>query len=82
MTAILQRHGQIAPEAAPQHTAWQRFEHDAPNQLWARIVPASVTIQQAGFYFADQSGNINAIRAADGSALTHYTPEMGLGAVA
>jgi transposase InsO family protein len=34
MTAILQRHGQIAPEAAPQHTAWQRFEHDAPNRLW------------------------------------------------
>ena len=34
MTAILQRHGQIAPEAAPKHTAWQRFEHDAPNRLW------------------------------------------------
>ena len=34
MTAILKRHGQIAPEAAPKHTAWQRFEHDAPNRLW------------------------------------------------
>src|SRR3990172_7044788 len=26
--------GQPPPEAAPQHTAWQRFEHDAPNRLW------------------------------------------------
>src|SRR3972149_6115264 len=26
MTAILKRHGQIAPEAAPQHTAWQRLD--------------------------------------------------------
>jgi transposase InsO family protein len=34
MTAILKRHGQIAPEAAPKHTPWQRFEHDAPNRLW------------------------------------------------
>jgi transposase InsO family protein len=34
MTAILQRHGQIAPEAATKRTAWQRFEHAAPNQLW------------------------------------------------
>ena len=34
MTAILKRHGQIAPEEAKKHTAWQRFEHDAPNRLW------------------------------------------------
>ena len=34
MTQILQRHGQIAPEEAKKHTAWQRFEHAAPNGLW------------------------------------------------
>ena len=34
MTAILRRHGQIAPEAGRKHTAWRRFEHDAPNRLW------------------------------------------------
>lgn len=31
---ILRRHARIeAPESA-KHTAWQRFEHEAPNQLW------------------------------------------------
>lgn len=34
MTQILKRHGQITPEEAKKHTAWQRFEHDAPNRLW------------------------------------------------
>ncbi len=34
LTAILRRYGQIAPAEAQKHTAWVRFEHDAPNRLW------------------------------------------------
>jgi len=33
-TAILRRHDRLDPAAAAQHTAWQRFEHPAPNDLW------------------------------------------------
>ncbi len=32
--AILLRHGRIDPAQSTQHTAWQRFEHEAPNVLW------------------------------------------------
>ena len=31
---ILQRTGQIDPTQSQKHQAWQRFEHEAPNQLW------------------------------------------------
>jgi transposase InsO family protein len=31
---ILQRHGKIDPRESKKHQAWQRFEHEAPNQLW------------------------------------------------
>lgn len=31
---ILRRHERIDPEESAKHTAWQRFEHAAPNQLW------------------------------------------------
>jgi transposase InsO family protein len=32
--AILRRHGRIDPAESPKHQPWQRFEHEAPNQLW------------------------------------------------
>lgn len=32
--AILMRHGRIDPTQSELHTAWQRFEHEAPNALW------------------------------------------------
>ena len=32
--AILRRHGRINPAESPKHQKWQRFEHEAPNQLW------------------------------------------------
>ena len=32
--AILRRAGQITPAASQAATAWQRFEHPAPNALW------------------------------------------------
>jgi transposase InsO family protein len=34
ITAILRRAGRIDPAEAARHTAWQRFEHAAPNDLW------------------------------------------------
>lgn len=34
ITAILRRHGRLAAERAGQPKSWQRFEHEAPNQLW------------------------------------------------
>jgi transposase InsO family protein len=32
--AILVRHGQIDAEESAKHTAWHRFEHPVPNDLW------------------------------------------------
>ena len=34
ITAILRRHGRIDPTEGPKHRSWQRFEHQAPNDLW------------------------------------------------
>jgi transposase InsO family protein len=31
---ILLRHGRVDPKESLKHRAFQRFEHDAPNQLW------------------------------------------------
>jgi transposase InsO family protein len=31
---VLRRHGLILPAASEAATAWQRFEHEAPNALW------------------------------------------------
>jgi transposase InsO family protein len=31
---VLQRNGAIDPMESKKHQAWQRFEHEAPNQLW------------------------------------------------
>lgn len=34
VTAILQRHGLIDPQASQATQHWQRFEHETPNVLW------------------------------------------------
>ena len=34
ITAILQRQGRTDPMEGRKHKTWQRFEHEAPNQLW------------------------------------------------
>ena len=34
ITAILRRHGLLAPPARPTGQAWRRFERKAPNELW------------------------------------------------
>jgi transposase InsO family protein len=32
--SLLRRHGLVSPAASRAATAWQRFEHEAPNALW------------------------------------------------
>lgn len=34
LTEILRRHGRLDTAESAKHTAWQRFEHAAPNRLW------------------------------------------------
>lgn len=34
ITEILRRHGRLNESESAKHTPWQRFEHEAPNQLW------------------------------------------------
>ena len=34
VTAVLHRHGLVSSPCSQAATAWQRFEHDAPNALW------------------------------------------------
>jgi len=34
ITRILREHGQIDPAASANRQAWQRFEHERPNDLW------------------------------------------------
>lgn len=34
ITAILRRHDLLDPDESAKHTAWQRFEHPQPNDLW------------------------------------------------
>jgi transposase InsO family protein len=34
ITAIVRRHDRLDAVKSAQHTAWQRFEHAAPNDLW------------------------------------------------
>jgi transposase InsO family protein len=34
ITDILRRHGRLNETESEKHTAWKRFEHEAPNQLW------------------------------------------------
>jgi transposase InsO family protein len=34
VTSILHRYGLVTPQASALATPWQRFEHDAPNDLW------------------------------------------------
>jgi transposase InsO family protein len=34
LTQILRRNGRLDAAESAKHTAWKRFEHDAPNRLW------------------------------------------------
>ncbi len=46
ISSILKRHGRITPGASSMHPAWQRFEHEAPNQLWQMDFKGHFALQQ------------------------------------
>jgi transposase InsO family protein len=46
ITAILARHGRLDDAEAPKHTAWQRFAHAAPNDLWQLDFKGHVPLAQ------------------------------------
>lgn len=44
ITHILRRHGLLQARLAGQGGAWQRFEHDAPNDLWQMDFKGTISI--------------------------------------
>lgn len=48
ITAILRRHERLDPAQAAKHTAWQRFEHPAPNELWQMDFKGHVALGSGG----------------------------------
>lgn len=46
ISSILKRHGRITQGASSAHPAWQRFEHEAPNQLWQMDFKGHFALQQ------------------------------------
>src|SRR5512133_1719146 len=49
VTAILRRNEQIDPQAAAKHTAFHRFEHDQPNELWQMDFKGFFALQSGGY---------------------------------
>ena len=45
VTSVLHRHGLISPEQSEAHTAWHRFEHPQPNDLWQIDFKGDVTLE-------------------------------------
>jgi len=56
ITEILRRHGRLDPDQAAQRTAWQRFEREAPNELWQMDFKA---------HFATDEGRCHALSVLD-----------------
>ena len=48
ITAILRRGERLAPAESTKHTAWQRFEHPAPNDLWQLDFKGHVALAGGG----------------------------------
>jgi len=46
--AILLRHGLVDPQESAKHRPWQRFEHEAPNQLWQMDFKGHFATQRGG----------------------------------
>lgn len=46
LTAILHRYGRIDPAESRKHTAFTRFEHAAPNQLWQMDFKGHVALER------------------------------------
>ncbi len=45
ITAILRRHGRLDATQGAQHSAWRRFEHPVPNDLWQMDFKGHVALQ-------------------------------------
>lgn len=45
ITAILRRHGRLDATQGAQHSAWRRFEHAVPNDLWQMDFKGHVALQ-------------------------------------
>lgn len=56
ITEILRRHGRLDPDQAAKRTAWQRFEREAPNELWQMDFKA---------HFATDAGRCHALSVLD-----------------
>ena len=48
ITAILKRNGRIDASESSKHTAWQRFERQAPNELWQMDFKGHFAISRGG----------------------------------
>ena len=48
ITAILKRNGRIDASESSKHTAWQRFERQAPNELWQMDFKGHFVMSQGG----------------------------------
>ena len=48
ITAILKRNGRINDSDSSKHTAWQRFERQAPNELWQMDFKGHFAMSQGG----------------------------------
>ena len=48
ITSILRRNGRINAEDSSKHTAWQRFERQAPNELWQMDFKGHFAMSQGG----------------------------------
>ena len=48
ITAILDRYGQIDPQEAVRHRAFERFERGLPNELWQMDFKGSVDLRDGG----------------------------------
>ena len=49
ITEILRRHGHIDPEESEKHRPWQRFEMEAPNQLWQMDFKGYFSLTAGGY---------------------------------
>jgi transposase InsO family protein len=49
ITEILRRQGQIEPEESVKHRRWQRFEMEAPNQLWQMDFKGYFSLDAGGY---------------------------------
>ena len=53
ITGILRRHRRLDPRQSDKHTAWQRFEHPVPNDLWQMDFKGHIALQHGSLSSPD-----------------------------